>query len=186
MVSFSCSIMSNSLWPMGCSPTGGPWDFPGKNTGVSWQFLFQGIFSIHGLNLCLLLWGNPHRWIFFTTEPPKNPLAPTKFSSVQSFSHVWLLVNPWTAACQASLSITNTQSLLKLTSIVSVILSNHLILCHPLLSPSIFPSIKVVSNESVLHIKWPKYWSFSFNTSPPNEYSGVISFRIDWLDLLAV
>ena len=123
---------------------------------------------------------------FFTTEPPKNPLAPTKFSSVQSLSHVWLLVNPWTAACQASLSITNTQSLLKLTSIVLVILSNHLILCHPLLSHSIFPSIKVVSNESVLHIKWPKYWSFSFNTSPPNEYSGVISFRIDWLDLLAV
>ena len=90
------------------------------------------------------------------------------------------------AARQASLSITNSRSLLKLMSIESVMLSNHLILCCPLLPPSIFPSIRVFSNESVLHIKWPKYWSFSFSISPSNKHSGLISFRMDWLDLLAV
>ena len=96
------------------------------------------------------------------------------------------LCDPWTAACQASLSITNSWSLLKLKSIELVMPSNHLILCYPLLlSPSIFPSIRVFSNESVLHIGWPKYWSFSFSISPSNEYSGLISFRMDWLDLLA-
>ena len=106
---------------------------------------------------------------------------------VQSLSHVRLFMTPWTAAYKASLSITNSRSLLKLMSIKSVMPSNFLILCHPLLLlPSIFPSIRVFSNESVLLIRWPKYWSFSFNTSPSNEYSGLISFRIDWLDLLAV
>ena len=96
-------------------------------------------------------------------------------------------MTPWTAALQTSLSITNSQSLLKLMSIESVMPSNHLILCHPLLFlPSIFPSIRVFSNESALHIRWPKYWSFSFSISPSNEYSGLISFRMDWLDLLAV
>src|SRR5574338_1489821 len=96
-------------------------------------------------------------------------------------------VTPWTAAHQASLPITNSQSLLKLMSFESVMPSNHLILCRPLLLlPSIFPSISVFSNESVLRIKWPKYWSFSFSISPCNEYSGLISFRMDWLDLLAV
>ena len=111
-----------------------------------------------------------------------------QFSSVQLLSHVRLFVTPWTAACQASLSITNSQSLLKLMSIESVMPSNHLILCRPLLlPPSIFPSIGVFSNESVLCIRWwPKYWSFSFSISPFNEYSGLISFRIDWFDLLAV
>ena len=109
------------------------------------------------------------------------------FSSVHSFSCVWIFATPWTAACQASLSITNSQSLLKLTSIQSVMPSNHLILCCPiLLLLSIFPSIRVFSKESVLRIRWPKYWSFSFNISPSNEYSGLISFRIEWLDLLAV
>jgi len=93
---------------------------------------------------------------------------------------------PWTAARQASLSITNSQSLLKLMSIESVMPSNHLILCQPLLRPSVFPSIKVFSSESVLCIRWPNYWSFSFNISPSNEYSELIFFRIDWLDLLAV
>ena len=106
---------------------------------------------------------------------------------LQSFSHVQLFVTPWNAACQASLSITNSQSLLKLMSMGSVMPSNHLIFCCPLLLlPSIFPSIKVFSNESALHIRWPKYWSYSFNISPSNEYSGLISFRIDWFDLLAV
>ena len=108
-------------------------------------------------------------------------------SSVQSLSCVWLFVTPWTAACQASLSITNSRSSLKLISIESVMPSNHLILCHPLLLLlSIFPSIRVFSNESVPCIRWPKYWSFSFSISPSNEYSGLISFRMDWLDLLAV
>ena len=96
-------------------------------------------------------------------------------------------MTPWTAARQASLSITNFPSLLKLMSMESVMSSSHLILCHPLLLlPSIFPSIRVFSNESVLHIRWPKFWSFSFSISPSNEYSGLISIRMDWLDLLAV
>ena len=107
--------------------------------------------------------------------------------SVQSLSRVRLFVTPWTAAHQTSLSITNSQSLLKLLSIESVMPSNHLILCHSLfLLLSIFPSIRVFSNESGLPIRWPKYWSFSFSISPFNEYSGLISFRMDWLDLLAV
>ena len=107
--------------------------------------------------------------------------------SVQSLSHVQLFATPSTAAHQASLSITNSRSLLKLMSIESVMPSNHLILCCPLLLlPSIFPSIRVFSHESVLCIRWPKYWSFSFSISPSNEYSGLISSRMDWLDLLAV
>ena len=107
--------------------------------------------------------------------------------SVQSLSHVQLSVTPWTAACQAFLSITNSRSLLKFMSIESVTPSNYLILCCSLLlPPSIFPRIRVFSNESVLHIRWPKYWSFSFNISPSNEYSRLISFRMDCLDLLAV
>ena len=108
-------------------------------------------------------------------------------SSVQSLSCAQLFVIPWTAARQASLSITNSQSLPKLMSIESLMPSNHLFLCCPLLLPSsIFPNIRVFSNESALCIRWPKYWSFSFNISPSNEYTGLISFRIDWLDLLAV
>jgi len=106
--------------------------------------------------------------------------------SVQLLNHVQLFVTPWTAALQASLSITNSWGLLKLMSIESVMPSNHLILCRPLLLPSIFPSIKVFSNESALPIRWPKYWSFSFSISPSNECSGLISFRMDWLDLLVV
>ena len=110
-----------------------------------------------------------------------------EFSSVQLLSHVRLFVTPWTAACQASLSITNSQSLLKLMSIESLMPSNHLILCCPLLLlPSIFPSIRVFSNESALHIRWPKYWSFSFSISASNEYSGLISFRIGWFNVLTV
>ena len=122
-----------------------------------------------------------HPWEHFRA---KSELS---FSSVQSLSHVWLFSTPWTAACQASLSITKSPSLLKLMSIESVMPSNHLILCWPLLLlPSIFPSIRVFSNESILHIRWPKYWSFSFSISPYNECSGLISFMMDWLDLLAV
>ena len=113
--------------------------------------------------------------------------SPSLSQSVQSLSCVWLFATPWTAARQASLSMANSQSLLKLMFIESVRPSNHLILCRPLLLlPSIFPSIRVFSNESVLCIRWPKYWSFSFSVSPSNEYSGLISFTMDWLDLLAV
>ena len=108
-------------------------------------------------------------------------------SAVQLLSRIRLFVTPWIAARQATLSIANSQSLLKLIFIELVMPSNHLILCRPLLLlPSIFPSIRVLSNESVLHIRWPKYWSFRFSISPSNEYSGLISFRMDWLDLLAV
>ena len=111
----------------------------------------------------------------------------TQFSSVQLLSHVRLPAAPWTAARQASLSITSSQNPPTLMSIKSVMPSNHLILCRPLhLLPSIFPSIRVFPNEPALCIRWPKYWSFSFNMSPSSEYSGLISFRMDWLDLLAV
>ena len=110
-----------------------------------------------------------------------------QFSLVQSLSHVLFFVTPWTASRQASLSITSSWSLLKLMSIKSVMPSNYLILCHPLLLlPSVFPNIRVFSNESVIHIRWPKYWSFSFSISPSNEHPGLISFRMEWLDLLAV
>ena len=123
----------------------------------------------------------------FIIHPEGTTHSKFPFSSVQSLSHVQLFVTPWTAAHQASLSITNFWNLLKLMSIESVMPSNHLILCHPfLLLPSIFPSIKVFSNESALRIRWPKYWSFSFNISPSSAYSGLISFRMDWLDLFAV
>src|SRR5574337_921809 len=116
-----------------------------------------------------------------------SKLSTTHTSSIQLLRHVLLFVTPWTTARQASLSITNSQSLPKLMSIESVMPSNHLILCRSLLLlPSIFPSIMVFSNESALRIMWPKYWSFSFNISPSNELPGLISFRMDWLDLLAV
>ena len=113
-------------------------------------------------------------------------LLPPALQLVQLLSRVRLFATPCTAARQASLSITNSQSLLRLMSIESVMPSNHLMCCPLLLPPSIFPSIKVFPNESVLHIRWPKYWSFSFNISPSNEYSGLISFRMDWLYLFAV
>ena len=152
---------------------------------------------------CLVLWPacqdgpNTHPSLLCTPAPapPAPALLPSGckagychhfctcvFNSVQSLSHVRLFATPWTAACQVSLSITNSRSLLKLMSIESVMPSNHLILCHPLLLlPSIFSSIRVFSNESVLCVRWPKYWSFSFSISPFNEYSGLVSSRVDWL-----
>ena len=121
------------------------------------------------------------------SHPVSAPLDLVQFSLVQLLSHVRLSETPCTAACQASLSITSSRSLPKLMSFESGMPSIHLILCHPLLLPlSIFPSIRVFSSELVLRIRWPKYWSFSFSISPSNEYSGLISLRIDWLDLLAV
>ena len=132
-----------------------------------------------------------HYWAYTLrkTTVLKDTRTPvfTQFSSVHSLSRVRLFATPWTAARQVSLSITNSRSLLKLMSIESAMPSNHLILCRPLLlPPSILPSIRVFSNESVLCIRWPKYWSFSFNISPSNEHPGLISFRMDRLDLLAV
>ena len=107
-------------------------------------------------------------------------------ASPTQLSHVQLFATPWTTACQASLSITNSWRVLKLMSIKSVMPSNHLNFCCPFLLSSVFPSIRVFSSESALHIRWPKHWSFSFSTSPSNEYSGLISFKIDWFDLLSV
>ena len=129
----------------------------------------------------------PHRCspLLLFSQLATAPFTP--FSSFQSLSCVQLFATPWTAACQASVPITNSWSLLKLMSIESVMPSNHPILCFPLLLlPSIFPSIRVFSNESVLCIRWPKFWSFSFSIRPSNECSGLISFRMDWFDLLAV
>ena len=124
---------------------------------------------------------SPPSWTFL---PPLQ--SKFQFSPVQLLSRVWLFVIPWTVARQASLSITNSRSLLKLMSIASVMPSNHLILCRPLLPPSVFPSIRVFSNESALRIRWPKYCSLSFSISLSIEYSGLFSYRMDWLDLLAV
>ena len=151
-------------WNLGLHQTG----FRDISLEISKNFIKP---SLPYLRFCVYL-----KWLLFFIG----------FSSVQLLSHVRLSVTPWTAAHQASLSITNSQCPLKPMSVESVMPSNHLILCHPLLLPSVFPSIRVFSNESVLHIRWPKYWSFSFSISPSSEYSGLISFRIDWLDLLAV
>ena len=165
-----------------------PLDSPGKNTGVGYHFLLQGIFQTQGSNP-----GFPYyRQILYRLSHEGSPLShlgspKEKISSLQSLSRVQLFATPWTTACQASLSITNSWSLLKLMFIELVMPSSHLILCCPLLLLlSIFPSIRVFSNESVLHIRWPKYSSFSFSTSPSNEYSDLISFRMDWLDLLPI
>ena len=159
------------------------WDFSGKNLGVDCHFLLQGIFLTQGSNTHLHWQVDSLPLSYLGSPGPKTTL----FSSVQSLSHVRLFATPWTAACQASLSITNCRSLPKSMSIELVMPSNHLILCRLLLLlPSIFPSIRVFSNESALRLKWPKYWSFSFNISPSNKHLGLISSRMDWLNLLAV
>ena len=139
--------------------------------------IFSSNFTLHGYCLFGPPLSLPNVYIYTYTHT----------HSVQSLSHVQLFATPWTAACQASPSITNSQSLCNLMFIKSVMPSNHLILCRPLLLPPlIFPSIRVFSNESVLHIRWPKYWSWSFSISSSNEYSGLISFGMDWIDLLTV
>ena len=158
-------------------PVSCPWNSPGKNTEVRCHLLFQRRFLTQGLNqgLCITLG-------FFT-------IRVTREASSGQFSHSimsWLYVTPWTAAHQASLSITNSQSL-PTHAIESMMSCNHPILCcFRLFPPSVFPSIRVFSKESVLCIRWPKYWRFSFNISPSNEHSGLISLRMDWLDLLIV
>ena len=173
--------MSNSLEPHGLYS---PLNPPGQNTGMGSCSLLQGIFPTQGSNP-----GFPYcrQILYQLSHQGREALrhSSVKFSRSVVSNPVTI---PWTAARQASLAcFTNSRSLLKLTSIKSVMPSNHLILCHPLLLlPAVFPSIRVFSSESVLLIRWPKYWNFSFNISPSNEYSGLISFRMDWLDLLAV
>ena len=150
-----------------------PWDFPGKNTGVGCHALLQMIFQTQGSNKHLL----PCRWLLYCWATRKAYVRVQFSRSVMSDS-----ATPWNAACEASLYITNSWSILKLMPIELVMLFNHLILCHPLLlPPSIFPSIRVFSNELVLCIRWPKDWSFSLTMSTSNEYSGLISFRMNWL-----
>ena len=159
---------------------------------LGYHFLLQGIFLTQGSNpgllhagRCFTLWAMEDQSLIVYSKVIY--IASMSFSSVQPLSHVPLFATPWIIACQASLSITNSRSSSKPMFIKSVMPSNHLILCHPLLLlSSIFPSIRVFSNESALRIRWPKYWSFSFKISPANEHPGWISFRMDWLDLLAV
>ena len=140
---------------------------------------------VHGVSKSQTQLGTHAPWRYIWTWGRLSPTV--QFSSVQLLSCVWLFATPWTVPHQASLSITNSQSFLKLMSIESVMPSNHLILCQPLLLlPSIFPSIRVFSSESVLCIRWPQYWNFSFSISPSSEYSGLISLRMDWFDLLRV
>ena len=150
------------------------YDFNSKRVRHNWDFWFPNIWC--------------HRLILLFPSPLRNQISFLVIpSSVQLLSYVWLFTTPWTTAHQASLSNTNSQSLLKLMSIEWLMPSNHLILCCPLfLLPSILPSIRVFSNESVFCIRWPEYWNFSFSISPSNEYSGLISIRMDWLELLAV
>ena len=151
------------------------------------------LWAPQGLEICLIclhifnVWRNTGFGIRRDLSSNLAPLLPGWLSSVQSLSHVQLFAIPWTTEHQAALAITNSQSPPKPMSIESVMPSNHLIFCHPLLLlPSIFPSIRVFSNESALHIRWPKYWSFSFSISPSSKHPGLISFRMDWLGLLAV
>ena len=165
-----CNIFSYSI---GCHLASLIMSFDAEKLLWNSIYLFSFVIHVFGIIYKTPL-PNPVSWKF-------------QFSSGQLLSRVQLFATPWTLACQASLSITNSRSPPKPMSIKSVIPSNHLILCHSLLLlPSIFPSISVFSNESALHIRWPKYWSFSFNISPSNENSGLSSFRMDWLDLLAV
>ena len=200
----SRSVVSDSLQPHGC-----PWNSLDQNTGVSSLSLLQGIFPTQESNPGLLHCRRILHQLSHKRDLPNpgielaSPVSPALTGGFFTTSSTWEAqlmhwccclaavtsdsLRRWTAAHQASLSFTISQSLLKLMSIELMMSSNHLILCHPLiLLPSVFSGIRVFSNELALHIQWPKYWSFSFSNSPSNEYSGLISFRIDWFDLLAV
>ena len=188
----SVSVVSSSCYSMNCSPPGSSVleASPGKNTGVSCHSLLKGSSQPRDQTEVSCTAGG-----LFTDWATRKAhylysislFLKTNLEVGKSLSPLRLLATPWTAAHQASLSFTISQSLLKLMSIESVMPSNHIILyCPLLLLPSIFPSIRVFSNESALCIRWPKYWSFSFSISPSSEYSGLISLRIDWFDLLAV
>ena len=185
-----CSVTLDSLWPYGiASQVPCPWDCPGKNIGLACHFLIQGIFQTQGSTCVSYI--DRHILYHWATWEIQFQMRFQMFyklwsvSSVQSLSCVWLFATPWIAAHQASLSITNSQSLLKLMPIELVMPSSHLILCRPLLLlPPIPPSIRVFSNESTLHIRWPKYWSFSFSISPFNEYPGLIPLgKTGWISL---
>ena len=188
---FICCIVPGSLTALqgaakNCLPT---WISQYPDLSVRWYSSCLGVSLGRGSDGRGFHLGNPYHVTGLGSVSPRHCSLTSQFpfSSFQSLSHVQLFSTPWTAARQASLSITNSRNLLRLMSIESVMSSNHLILCCPLLLlPSIFPSIRVFSSESVLHIRWPKDWSFSFSISPSNEYSRLISFRTDWLDLLAV
>ena len=173
----SHSVVSDTLWPHGLSPARllCPWAFSRQEYWSVLLFLSPGFFLTQDqIHVSCVGRQILHHWV-------------TQFSSVQMHSHVRLFATPWIAVHQASLSISNSLSLLKLTSIELVMPSSHLILCCPLLLlPPTLPSIRVFSNESTLHMRWRKYWSFSFSISPSNEHPGLISFMMDWLDLLAV
>ena len=185
MVSFKLSVLFATLFLLPLSNPATCKAFPSFLTsGCLTKFVCSFNFAKTFLNPLKSLHQNCFIWTLGRNSISYGTIA-VQFSSIQSLSRVQLFATPWTATCQAFLSIIDSQSLLKLTSMESVMPSNHLILCHPLLPPSIFPSIRIFSNESVLHIRWPKYWSFSFSISPSNEYSELISFRMDWLDLLA-
>ena len=199
--------MSDSVWPHRRQPTRlpRPWDFPGKSTGVGCHCLLELQYYNHWSYIKLCIWSTASSLVIISVESSViylviqeiiilwnkqntngivNNIRGIQFTSVQLLSRVRLFQTRWTEARQASLSITNSWSPPKPMSIESVMPSNHLILCCLLLLlPSIFPSIRVFSSESDLRIRWPKYWSFSFNMSPSNEHPGLISFRIDWLDL---
>ena len=164
---------------------GGVWEWLGFNIQIWGGNKYSVCSTIHPINHLSI---HPVIQLSNSCQTSVKYTSPLSIisQSIQSLSRVWLFGTPWTAAHQASLSFTISQSLLKFMFIDLVTLSNHLILCSPLLLPSIFPSIRVFSNESALCIRWPKYWSYSFSISPSNEYSGLISFRMDWLDLLAV
>ena len=201
-VQFNCLVVSDTLRPHGLqqarlpcsSPTPGAysnscpssrWCHPAISSSVVLFSSCLQSFPASGSFPMSRLFASGSQSIGASASASVLPM--NQFSSVQSLSHIWLFATPWTAARQASLSITNSRSLFKLMSIESVMPSNHLILCHPLpLLPSIFLSIRVFSSESALRIRWPKYWSLRFSISPSNECSGLISFRIDWFDLLAV
>ena len=186
----SCSTLCN---PMDCSPLGSSVEkaTATHSSTLAWKIPWAeepGRLQSMGSQRVRHDWATSLSLFIFMHWTRKWQLIGIgKIVAVQSLSHVWLFAIPWTAACQASLSFTISWSLLKLMSIESVMPSNHLILCCPfLLLPSVFPSIRVFSSESAIHIRWPKYWSFSFNISSSNEHPGLISFRMDWLDLLAV
>ena len=176
-------LNATSLQPHGLHS---PWNSPGQNTGVGSHSFLLGDLSNPGIE--------PRSPASQVDSLPAEPPGKPRWSLRLLLNHLVQFgcsvvsdsATPWTTACQTSLSITNSQSLPKLMSIELVMPSNRLILCQPLLLlPSIFPSISVFSSESVLHIRWPKYWSFNFSIRPSNEHSGLISFRMDWLDLLA-
>ena len=185
MCVLSCSVVSDCLRCHGLQPTRllCPWGFSRQEHCSALPYPPPGNLPNPGIKRrSLTLQGDS-----LLSEPPGKPTTVIQFSSVQSLSRVQLFVTPWITARQASLSITNSRSSLKLMSIESVTPSSHLIPCYPLLLlPLIPPSIRVFSNESTLHIRWPKYWSFSFSINPSNEHPGLISFKMDWLDLLAV